>query len=135
MSEQSPNGPWLPRTDAGARKLIERIDKVSDEVRGLTVEVLGVSAESVHFVTYAKMYLTIGTAAAIVVGSAWYVSRQNIEEGAQQISAFKAQHAEELKAIHTNSLRLEGKIDRVLERMAGRQRRSTISAGGGGGSP
>lgn len=132
MADQPPGSTWIPRTDAGARKLIERIDGLSSKIEATNVR-MG------DFVTHAKLYLTIGTAAGLVVGAAWYVSKANADEGRADIVSFKDSHNHELKSIHenakqtaarfeANTLRIEGKIDRVLERMS-RQRRATISAG------
>lgn len=67
---------WVVRTDAGARKIIERLDT-------MRVEIAKVEASSVR---WDRLIIILGSAATVIVGGAWNVSNTNSERIAKALN-------------------------------------------------
>jgi hypothetical protein len=72
----APPEEWRPRTDAGARKLIERIDRLEAKLEGL--------------VTHKHLLIWAATTALVIVGGAWTVTNaaaQSAKDDVRQLAA------------------------------------------------
>lgn len=99
--EQPPGVPpqqWLPRTDAGARKLIDRIDDLADKLDVVDQKVGFVEARASGWVTWERLTLLLGTAAAVIIGGAWTAAKASAEAKAKELEARFELVAQELRA-------------------------------------
>lgn len=64
------------RTDAGARKFIDRVDTMRNEVADLTTEVVKLKASAVP---WNLLISILGGAAVVITGASWKVMNSNLE--------------------------------------------------------
>ena len=79
-NEQPPHSPpeqWAARTDAGARKVVGRLDELADELDELRTEV---RAYREHTVTHTGMIGWVGAAAITIVTAAWVVTTRSVDQ-------------------------------------------------------
>jgi hypothetical protein len=80
---------FIVRTDAGARKIVERLDGMRNdlaETQG-TIESMKVSV-----VRWDRLIFILGAAASVIVGASWRVMNANLERSDRM-------HAEEMRVI------------------------------------
>lgn len=89
----------LIRTDAGARKVVDRIDAMRNEVADLTTEVVVLKASSVK---WDRLIFILGSASLTIVGGAWRVTTSSADRSdrlqAEQLRVIREDMAELRKA-------------------------------------
>jgi glutamine synthetase adenylyltransferase len=130
MSDERPRAQspelWIPRTDAGARKLIERIDAQRDEIRSLSAELSEIQG-TVHYmrgkveesVTWPKLLTIVGGVGGLVVGISWAVVSSTLSRSDNSMQATQKMMADDLRAVRSETTSkvqsIETKVDGVYK--------------------
>jgi hypothetical protein len=81
----------IRRTDAGSRKIIDRIDSMRDEIADL-------KADQRNAVRWDKLAVTLGSAATVIIGGAWAITKSSEARtdriAAEQLRAIRSELAE-----------------------------------------
>lgn len=98
-----PKSTWVVRTDAGARKIVERLDALREHQK--------------HLVSWQSLITILGAAAVVVVGAAWVLNLRTeaaAEGSAKAVGARLDSHIQESNAAHQAQA---AKLERVEERV------------------
>lgn len=105
--EKTPSGQWpVPRTDRGARKLIEHVDLLRDSVIELKAST----------VKYDRLIAILGAAATVIVSASWKVMNNNLERSDRIHAAEMKTLREEVGELRKVAPHIRGTYEVSVER-------------------
>lgn len=104
---------FIVRTDAGARKIIDRIDQLRDDFGELHGELGKVKEASVR---WDRLLFILGSAATVIVGAAWKVTTNSVERGDKWMATQVNQLRGEMSELRKGAAYAKGSYDVQVEK-------------------
>lgn len=118
---------WVPRTDAGARKVVDEIRELKTKIEGFDDTLSDFEKSLGQYVTYKWLITIAGVLALVIVSGAWVVTNASAtraedasKSAIQKVEQHEISHKVEMEKLQgevsANARRVEDKLDRYLFR-------------------